>query len=452
MTMNKANAVSDEETRRMWRGVGLRIIPLVGIAYVMSYVDRANLGYVAEPLSQDLGIDSAQIGLAAGLFFIGYILVEVPSNMMLHRFGARKWITRILITWGLITAATAAVQSAGQLYAARILLGFAEAGLAAGILLYLTYWFPQRQRAWAMSSFFLMIPLSAIIGAPLAAALLSWGQQILGITGWRSLFLVEGVLTVLVGILVYTLLPDRPRDARWLTSGQKDLIEGILARESAARRARGALKDMREALTSGRVWALAFSFFAIVFGLYPIAFFLPTMISSLTESLGENAAVDSVLLAGIPSAVAILAMLAWSRVAARTSAVTATTVPMAVGGAGLLLATFTHDGLLFIVAVCVSVSGIYTAMPQFWRIPALSLTGAAAASGIALINSVSNMSGFIGPYLTGAIKTATGDFTYALLTIALVMIAGLGILLTLGRRIERTTARDGEMTRSEENV
>lgn len=163
--------------RKLWRRVAWRIIPLVGLAYVMSYIDRANLGYVAQSMSRDLGLTAAQIGLAGGLFFIGYILVEVPSNMALRRFGARKWITRILVTWGLVTAATAAVHTTTQLYIARILLGFAEAGLAAGILLYLTFWFPRRHRSWAMSAFFLMIPLSSIIGAPLAAGLLSWGGR-----------------------------------------------------------------------------------------------------------------------------------------------------------------------------------------------------------------------------------------------------------------------------------
>ncbi|WP_190816130.1 MFS transporter [Saccharopolyspora pogona] len=424
--------VADE--RRLWRRVAWRIIPLVGLAYVMSYIDRANLGYVAQPMSRDLGLTAAQVGLAGGLFFIGYILVEVPSNIALRRFGARKWITRILVSWGLVTAATAAVHSATTLYLARLLLGFAEAGLAAGILLYLTFWFPRRHRSWTMSAFFLMIPLSSIVGAPLAAGLLAWGQNLFDMAGWRSLFLVEGVLTVLVGAVIFFLLPDRPREAKWLSPDERELIEGTLAAEAEEQAAHGALTGLRQALTSGRVWAMAVAFFAIVFGLYPLAFFLPTMISSLSSSLGGD--VNSVLLSAIPSAVAIVAMVVWSRFAARVSAVVATAVPMAIGAAGLLLATFSGDGILFIVGVCVSVAGIYSAMPQFWRIPAMGLTGAAAASGIALINSVSNLSGFVGPYLTGAIKDATGGYTWVLLLIAVIMLLGLGVLLTVGRRME----------------
>jgi cyanate permease len=193
---------------------------------------------------------------------------------------------------------------------------------------------------------------------------------------------------------------------------------------------------MRQALLDKKVWALAVSFFAIVFGLYPLAFFLPTMIDNISNSLGA-ANVSSVLLAAIPSAVAIVTMVLWSRVAVHRSAVFSTTVPMGFGAVGLLTATFTQNGVLFIIAVCLSVAGIYTAMPQFWRIPALSLTGAAAAAGIALINSVSNLSGFIGPYMTGYIETETGSYTYALLIIAVTMIAGMGVLLTVGRKAER---------------
>ncbi|OFV79080.1 putative tartrate transporter [Rhodococcus erythropolis] len=365
--------------------------------------------------------------------------------MMLRRFGARIWISRIIISWGMVTAVTGAVQSATQLYIARVILGFAEAGLAAGILLFLTFWFPKKQRVWAMSAFFLCIPLSSIIGAPIAAALLQWGQALLGIAGWRSLFVVEGVLTIMVGVIILMFLPEKPSKAKWLTADEKIYVNKILSEEAALQVSHGAMTGMRQALTNGRTWALAVAFFAIVFGLYPIAFFLPTMIENLSSSIGSAANVSSVLLAAIPSVAAIVVMVLWSRVAVRRSAVFSTTVPMAFGALGLVGATFTQNGALFIIAVCVSISGIYTAMPQFWRIPALSMTGAAAAAaaaaGIALINSVSNLSGFIGPYVTGAIETATGSYTYALLTIAAVIVVGLIILLTVKRRAETLGVR-----------
>ncbi|HWD03390.1 MAG TPA: MFS transporter [Amycolatopsis sp.] len=435
--MTVRTTVPDSVSSRTWRKVGFRIIPLIGVAYVMSYIDRANLGYVAAPMSRELHLDSAQIGLAAGLFFIGYIIVEVPSNLAMRKFGARKWVARIMLTWGLVTGATAAVHSAGTLYVARLLLGFAEAGLAAGILLYLTYLFPRRRRSWALTGFFLMIPVSSIVGSPLAAALLTWSQSLFGIAGWRSLFLVEGGLTIAIGVLIFFFLPDRPAKARWLDEREKAALEQIMAVEAEEQRSHGALTGLREALTSGRVWALAVTFFAIVFGLYPLAFFLPEMITSVTHGVGGAADVSSVLLSAIPYVVAALAMLAWARWAGRRSAVVATGVPMAVGAAGLVLATFAGSGPLFIVAVCLSVAGIYTAMPQFWRIPAIGLTGAAAASGIALINSVSNLSGFVGPYFTGSVKTATGSFTVALLAIAAIVLVGIAVLATAGRRMER---------------
>ncbi|MCZ4551478.1 MFS transporter [Gordonia rubripertincta] len=453
MNEGPTTVLDEEAQRRLWRKIAVRIIPLVGTAYIISYIDRANLGYIAKPMSADLDMTTAQLGLAAGLFFLGYVLVEVPSNMMLRRFGARIWISRIIVSWGIVTALTGAVHSATQLYIARVILGFAEAGLAAGILLFLTFWFPKKQRAWAMSAFFLCIPLSSIVGAPIAAALLQWGEALLGIAGWRSLFVVEGVLTVLIGVMIFFLLPDRPAKAKWLTMEEKSYVSDILGAEATNQVNHGAMTGMREALTNGRTWALAVAFFAIVFGLYPIAFFLPTMIENLSSSIGSAANVSSVLLAAIPSAAAIVVMVLWSRLAVRRSAVFSTTVPMAFGAAGLVGATLTQNGALFIIAVCVSISGIYTAMPQFWRIPALSMTGAAAAAGIALINSVSNLSGFVGPYITGAIETATGSYTYALLTIAAVIVVGIIILLTVGRRAEALGAQhDDAPVRSADTV
>ena len=432
-----AATTQDSVAPRTWRKVGIRIIPLIGLAYVVSFIDRANLGYIAAPMSRDLGLTTQQIGLAAGVFFIGYVLVEVPSNMLLRRFGARIWIARIMITWGLVTAATAAVNSATSLFVARLLLGFAEAGLGAGILLYMTYWFPRRQRSWALSLFILMTPISAIIGAPLAAAMLKWGQTLLGIAGWRALFVVEGALTVVVSVLIFAFLPNRPREADWLDDQEKAAIEDTLAAEAAEHRANGALTGLRQALTSARVWAMAVAWFAIAFGLYPLAYFLPTMIASITNSIGPAGDVSSVLLSAIPWTVAVVALLTWARIAARKTAVTATVVPMIAGATGLVLAALSSSGTLFVLAVCLSVAGIVSAMPQFWRIPAIGLTGAAAASGIALINSVSNLSGFVGPYITGSIATATGSFTYALVAIATIMVGGMVVLLTVGRRMER---------------
>ncbi|MCE0765054.1 MFS transporter [Pseudonocardia kujensis] len=443
--MNDPDSVTepDEEAqRRMWRKVGFRILPLIGVAYIISYIDRANLGYVAAPMSADLGMTTAQVGLAAGLFFIGYILVEIPSNMMLHRIGARLWISRILITWGIITGLTGTVHSAGHLYIARVLLGLAEAGLAAGIVLYITLWFPERQRRWAMSLYLLTIPLSGIIGSPIAAALLSWGPRVLHISGWRSLFVVEGALTIAIGFVVLWLLPSRPAKAKWLTEPEKRFVTAALEREAATNVAHGAKSHARSTLLDKRVWVQSFVFFTIVFGVYPLAFFLPTMIDTLNRTIGADGNVSSVLLAAIPSVAAMVAMVIWARVGARRTVAWATAIPMIGGVLGLVVAALTQNGLLFVVAVCVSVSGIYTAIPQFWRLPALTMTGAGAAAGIALINSVANISGFVGPYMTGSIQTATGSFTLALLVVAAIVALGVVVMLTAGRGAERAARRE----------
>ncbi|WP_284976756.1 MFS transporter [Arthrobacter sp. efr-133-TYG-104] len=427
-----------ETERRLWRKISFRIMPIIGLAFVVSYVDRANLGYVAKSMSADLGLTATAFGLAGSLFFIGYILMEVPSNMMLQRFGARVWISRIIISWGLVTVVTGFIESTTQLLIARIVLGIAEAGLSAGIILYLTYWYPKRARAWAMSTFFLMIPIGSIVGSPMAATLLTWGQGLLGIAGWRSLFIVEGALTIVIGIVVLAFLPDGPSKAKWLSSEERAFLEASLEAERVEHTAHGALTGVRQALTSGRIWALASAFFAVVFGLYPLAFFLPTMIDTLNNTFGAKPGdVSGVLLAAIPYYVALLAMIVWGRVGARRSAVFATTVPMVIGVIGLVSATLAQNGALFIVAVCVSVAGMYSAFAQFWRIPAIALSGAGAAAGIALINSVSNTSGLVGPYITGLIKDQTGSYTLALLLIAAVMIVGIVILLTVGRRAEK---------------
>ncbi|MGW3473004.1 MFS transporter [Saccharopolyspora sp. NPDC000995] len=426
----------------MWRKISFRIMPVIGLAFMVSYIDRANLGYIAKPLSADLGLSAATLGLAASLFFIGYILMEVPSNMLLERFGARIWISRIIISWGVVTAVTSLVHSSSQLYIARIVLGIAEAGLSAGIILYLTYWYPKKQRTWALSTFFLMIPISNIVGAPIAAALLKWGETLLGISGWRSLFLVEGAATVVVGVIVLLLLPNRPSSAKWLSAEERAYVEQTLQTEKDEHSAHGALTGMRQALTSGRIWALAVAFFGVVFGLYPLAYFLPTMIDTLNHTLSSVGSVSGVLLAAIPYFAALTAMIVWARLGARYSAVLATTVPMLVGIAGLVFATFAQSGAVFIIAVCVSVAGIYAAFAQFWRIPAIALSGSAAAAGIALINSVSNTSGLVGPYLTGLIQSKTGSYTPALLLIAAVMVVAVVILFTAGRAAERIGNRE----------
>jgi MFS transporter, ACS family, tartrate transporter len=414
---------------RLWRKVYWRTIPILGAAYLCSYIDRVNLGYVAVPMSKDLGLSAADIGFAAGVFFLGYIVMQVPGNLIQYRVGARAWITRILIAWALITAATAAVDSPAALYLARIVLGFAEGGLPAGILLYLTSWMPRSQQSRALSYFFLVLPVSAVVGALLASFLLGHQGLVFGLTGWRSVFLAEGILSLLIGILVWFTLTDKPQDASWLTGSEREMLRAELDRDDASAQA-VTVTSVRASLRDQHVWALAFADFAIAFGLVPLAIFLPKMITVVQHSLHNS---QAVLITAIPQLFAAVVMIAWARFARRRSPVAATMIPAAVAAVAMAAAAYASNALIFVSAVCVAAAGIYSAIPQFWRLPSLRLSGPAAAAGLALINSVGNFSGFAGSYITGFADDVTGNFRYALLLITAIMLLGVLTIAFIGR-------------------
>ncbi len=265
--------VSVAVKRAMWR-----LLPFLGLCYLLNYIDRVNVGFAALRMNPDLGLSAAAYGLGAGLFFVGYFFFEVPSNVILHRVGARLWIARIMVTWGIVASATAFVTNDIGFYAVRFLLGVAEAGFFPGIILYLTYWFPRAQRAKVVALFFLAVPLSTVLGAPLSTLLIQNGDGLLGFAqGWRFMFFVEGIPAVLVGLLVLVFLPDRPTRARWLTSEQAQALEATIAAEDAAEVP--GHTGMREALRDSRVVALSVVYFGVVFGLYVLAFFLPQVVS-----------------------------------------------------------------------------------------------------------------------------------------------------------------------------
>jgi MFS transporter, ACS family, tartrate transporter len=416
---------------RLWRKVYWRTIPILGIAYLCSYIDRVNLGYIAVPMSKDLGLSAADIGLAAGIFFLGYIVMQVPGNLIQYRVGARAWITRILIAWALITAATAAVDSAATLYIARIVLGFAEGGLPAGILLYLTSWMPRSQQSRALSCFFLVLPVSAVVGALLASFLLGHQGLVFGLAGWRSVLLAEGILSLLIGILVWFTLTDRPEDASWLTSSEREILRAELDRDAASGQA-VTVTSFRASLRDRHIWALAFADFAIAFGLVPLAIFLPKMIIVVQHSLHNS---QAVLITVIPMLFAAMAMTAWGQLARRRSPAVATMIPAALAAVALAAAAYAPDAVVFVSAVCVAAAGIYSAIPQFWRLPPLRLSGPAAAAGLALINSVGNFNGFAGSYITGFAEDITGSFRYALLLITVMMLLGVLTIALTGRSV-----------------
>jgi ACS family tartrate transporter-like MFS transporter len=415
-------AAESDVTRR----VTVRLVPFLGLLYLINYLDRVNVGFAALTMNADLGLSAAAYGLGAGLFFIGYFLFEVPSNIILHRVGARVWIARIMVTWGLAASATAFIQGEMSFYVVRMLLGVAEAGFFPGIILYLTYWFPRAQRAKIVALFFLAVPLSSVIGSPLSALLIHHGEGLLGFdAGWRFMFFIEGVPAVLLGVLVPMLLPSRPRHAKWLTTQESSALEAGIAEEDSREVGRGMLTGA--ALTNPRVIALSVVYFGIVFGLYVLAFFLPQVISGFQKQFQVTLSLVEIgLMTAVPYAFASVAMVLWARHSDR-SGERAGHVAIAafVGAVAIAAALYMSSPLLVMICITVGAIGVYAAIPVFWQLPSAFLTGLGAAAGIGLINSFGNLSGFLGPYLTGWLHALTGSYRAGLWIVAgFMMLAG----------------------------
>jgi D-galactonate transporter len=413
--------------RRVVRRAARRLLPLLVLLYLVNYLDRVNVGFAALTMNADLGLSSAAYGLGAGLFFIGYFFFEVPSNVVLHKVGARLWIARIMITWGLVASATAFVQGEVSFYVVRVLLGIAEAGFFPGVLLYLTYWFPRAERARIVAVTFLAVPLASVIGSPLSTVLIQHGDGLLGFdAGWRFMFFVEGLPALVLGVAVLFLLPSRPSSARWLTPAEATALEEHLAAEDA--REVGSEVPTRQALTDPRVLALSVVYFGIVFGLYVLAFFLPQVIAGFQEQFGTTFSLLQVgLVTAVPYAFAAVAMVLWARHSDRAGERAGHVAVAAFIGAVAIAAALYMDSPLAVMA-CITVCaiGVYAAIPVFWQLPTRLLTGVGAAAGIALINSFGNLAGFAAPYLTGWLEDLTGSFRTGLWVVAVVMVvAGL---------------------------
>jgi ACS family tartrate transporter-like MFS transporter len=424
--------LTNQVERRVIRKVTVRLVPFLGLLYLINYLDRVNLGFAALTMNGDLGLSAAAYGLGAGLFFIGYFFFEVPSNIILHRVGARVWIARIMVTWGLVASATAFIHGEISFYVVRVLLGMAEAGFFPGIILYLTYWFPRAQRAKIVALFFLAVPLSSVIGSPLSTLLIQNGAGVLGFdAGWRFMFFVEGVPAVLLGVLVLAFLPSRPRDAKWLTEQESSALEGRIAEEDS--RNVGAEVLTRAALMHPRVIALSVVYFGIVYGLYVLAFFLPQVIKGLQKQFQVTfSLVEIGLITAVPYAVASVAMVLWARHSDRTGERAGhVAIAAFVGAVAIAAALYMNSPLLVMTCITVCAMGVYAAIPVFWQLPNAFLTGVGAAAGIGLINSFGNLSGFLGPYLTGWLQGLTGSFRPGLWVVAGFMVLAGGIALSL---------------------
>jgi len=408
--------------------VSRRLIPFLFLLYILNFLDRVNVGFAALSMNRDLGFGPAVYGFGAGVFFLGYCLFEVPSNLVLFRTGARLWIARIMITWGLVASAMMLVRTSAGFYGLRFLLGVAEAGFFPGIIFYLTYWYPARARARAYAWFLAAIPICGVIGGPVSGALLGLDGWF-GLQGWQWLFLLEGIPSVVVGLLVLWLLPDRPRDARWLSPAERSWLEDMLETERAHRvTSHGA--SLRKALGSPVVWQLGSCYFFLVVALYGFALWLP----QLLKATGRFTNFEVGVITAIPYAVAAVGMILVGRRSDRTGERHLhLAVPAIAGAIGLVLVTPMGSTIPLVAALSVSAFGVLGWLGPFWALPTAFLKEEGAAGGIALINSMGAVGGFVGPYLIGKVKEQTGSFTPGLLFLAGCLVGGAAIAAILRR-------------------
>jgi ACS family tartrate transporter-like MFS transporter len=414
------------------RKAAWRLIPLLGVLYFFAFLDRVNVGFAALTMNVDLGLSSAVFGLGAGIFFFGYVAFEVPSNVLLERFGARIWIARIMLSWGVLSAAMAFIEGPASFYVVRFLLGVAEAGFFPGIIYYLTCWFPARDRARIIALFMIALPLSSVIGAPISTALL--GIEAAGLRGWQWMFLCEAIPTIVLGFAVLRFLPDKHTDVTWLTKEEKDWLTRELASESPAHGAH--TQSLRQALMLPRVWLYGLVYFCVLVGLYGFSFWLPQIIASLGKL--TNVQVGAVTM--IPYTLACIALVIWGRHSDATGERSLhVALPPAFAALALAAGGWITDPIMAFAALCLAAVGIYAALPAFWALASRGLSGAAAAGAIALINSLGNVGGFLGPAAIGFVKQRTGSFALSLMSIALCLALGAGIVLWERAREQRTT-------------
>ncbi len=412
---------------RTVRKVQIRILPYLFLLYVISYLDRVNIAFAALTMNKEIAITSQQFGLLVGIFFFGYFLFEIPSNLLLHKIGARVWIARILISWGIVAMLTGFVQNLSQLYVARFLLGLAEAGYFPGIVLYLTYWFPQREQAQAIALFLAGLPVTSILGAPVSGLILDHVHW-LGISSWRWLLVLEGTPALACGVLTYFSLPSRPAEARFLAEDEKRWITEELEQEQRQKQGTHQISAI-QALTNGRVWHLACIGFTLNIGMYSLSFWMPQLVKSLS-SLYSNTKIG--LLVMIPYFVGLAGMILVSRSSDRQlERRFHAAIPAVTAGIALMSLGATHSTFSSVFFLCFASLGIYSVYGPFYSLPSEFLTGFAAASGIALISSVANLGGFAGPYAIGLVSQKTGSLYdgLALTGVSLFACATLALLL-----------------------
>ena len=418
--------------------VSARLIPFLIVCYFVAYLDRVNVGFAALTMNKDLGLSPSAFGLGAGIFFLAYFVFEVPSNLFLERVGARKWIARIMFSWGVISGGTAFIGGETGFYVVRVLLGIAEAGFFPGIIFFLTLWFPAVYRARIIGYFMAAIPLSTVIGAPVSGLLLGL-DGFMGMKGWQWLFILEAAPALILSVVVYFYLTDRPDEARWLEPDERAWLVARLQQEQTKRETMHRYSVM-QALLNPKVLALGLVYFGAVATNYGLSFFLPQIVKAFGVSNFQAG-----LVTALPYLVGVISIVWWGRHSDRTlERRFHLALPLFVASAGIAASTALDDPTMKMAALSIAGFGIFGCLPVFWTFPTAFLSGAAAAGGIALINSIGNLAGFAGPYAMGRIKDVTGSYTGGLLSLSAVGIMAMIIVLVFDydHSLERVSSPD----------
>ncbi|WP_235921233.1 MFS transporter [Lentzea tibetensis] len=426
------------------RKVATRLVPFVALMFFINYLDRTAIGFAApNGMNADLGLTAAQFGFASGVFFIGYILLEIPSNVALHKFGARRWLARIMVSWGIVALLFTFVQSYTQLTALRFLLGVAEAGFFPGAVLFLSLWVPVQYRSKILGLFYLAQPLTTVLGAPLAGWLIQQHGLFFGLDGWRFMFFGVAIPAIVVGVIAWFYLADRPADAKWLTADEKRWLTGALEKERQVKE-RTAHPSIWSVFGNGRVWVLSFVYFGFIYGLYTLAFFLPTIITGFEKQFGTKLdLLEKGLVTAIPYLPAAVVLYLWSRDATRRGVRTwHIAIPAVVGAVSIPLALFAGSPAATIAVITVTACAIFAALPNFWTLPTRFLSGIAAAAGIALINTMGNVAGFAAPYVTGLLRDLTGSYVVPMFVVGVFMLLSAVLIVALSRRDQAAKADD----------
>jgi len=424
------------------RKVSWRLVPFVALMFFINFLDRTAISFAGpNGMSKDLALSAAQFGMAAGIFFVGYIVLEIPSNLALHKYGARRWLSRIMVSWGVVALLFTWVSNVEGLYTLRFLLGVAEAGFFPGAILFLSQWVPARYRSHILGLFYLAQPLTTVIGAPLAALLIE-AHGLFGLAGWRIMFFGVAVPAIVVGFIAWFYLADKPSDARWLSAEEQRWLTDELAQE-ARQKAKTPGAHPGLALRDSRVWLFSLVYFGFIYGLYALAFFLPTVIGGFEAQFGSKFNVfQKGLITAIPYLPAAVALYLVTQHATRHGVSRwHVGLPAFIGAASIPCALYMQSPVTTVAVITVTACAIFAALPNFWSLPARFLSGAGAATGLALINTVGNLAGFAAPFITGALKDSSGGYQLPMFVVgALMALAGVLVLKVAHAPMPRAAA------------